>query len=189
MSRISPGVSVAVQSYAEALLRVAKTQNKLTLFKDEAVDLGRALEENPRFCLFLESPQVPSEDKRALAEKIFKDKVSEVFVTLIKMLIDRGREFLLLDILAEFIEAAERSQGIYPARVTTARNLADEEKDNFQTRLEKFTASKLRIDYVVRPDLLGGFVFKYQDKLLDRSVRHGLRELRDRFFAAKLPEA
>lgn len=180
---------VTVQSWARALFNVGNAAGTLKALTESASELLAAVEANPSLATFLESPQIPTENKHALADKLFEGKIDEKLLNLIHMMINRGREYLLAPVLTEFREEAERAEGIFPAHVSAARELSDDEKKKLTETLEKFTGTKLRVSYAVRPDLIGGFVFKYQDKLLDASIRNGLRELRNRFMRLPAPQA
>jgi F-type H+-transporting ATPase subunit delta len=73
---------------------------------------------------------------------------------------------------------------IIPAVVTTAVELANEEKDLFKRSLEKYSEKKVRISFSVNPDLIGGFLVQLKDKMLDASVKQQLNLLRKRLAKA-----
>ncbi|MBI1783960.1 ATP synthase F1 subunit delta [Candidatus Sumerlaeota bacterium] len=175
------GQESTTQSYAQALFNVAKGRGTVAELMSQAAELAGVLAEQPKIAYFLESPQVPTEKKHALIDKALKGSLNPVLVNMLRMLVDRDRAGLLSGILTEFEEIAERAEGIYPASVTSARELREDEKQNLQRGLEKYTASRLKIKYHVRRDLLGGIVFRFKDVLVDGSVRHGLNEIRRRF--------
>ncbi len=177
------GQESATTSYATALYNVAQRQGNVAALKGEAESLAQILATNPRSLRFLESPQIPSERKRSFIDAAFGGKVDALLVNLLRILAERERAILLPGILAEFHEIADRADGIYPASVTSAREMGDNEKENLQRALEKYTGCKLKITYRVRKEILGGIVFRFKDLLVDGSVRHGLTEIRRRFEA------
>ena len=181
MSKASSEAVVVSQSYAQALFNTAKSQGVVQGIIDEAYQLGEIAEKNAHFLVFLEGPHIPTENKRDLLDKVFKGKLNPLLENLLYMLIDRERAELLEDILTRFRDTAEREQGIYPATVYSAREIGVEDKLSLKTALEQYTGCQLRLQYQIRPHLLGGVVFHFKDTLVDGSVRHGLDEIRERF--------
>lgn len=175
------GQETATQSYAQALFNVGQSQGVGAALLDESRELAATLKKQPRLAFFLESPQIGTEKKHALLDKVFKKKLNPLLLNLLRILVNRERGILLSGILAEFEEIAERADGIWPARVSAARELGADERKKIQKALEKYTHSKLKIGYDVKPDLIGGLVFRFKDILVDGSIRHHLKRLRERF--------
>ena len=171
---------LTIKSYAQALFNAAKAQDIVRRLLDECNLLSLILEERPMFHHFLESPQIATDKKRGLVDKAFKDKISPMLLNLLYMMVDRERAALLPEILDGFRETAERAEGIFPATVTSARDLNSEDKTRLKAVLEKFTGCQLKINYQARPDLLGGIIFRFRDILIDGSIRNGLNEIRQR---------
>lgn len=171
----------AVASYAAALLNVARGQGVIAGMREEAEALEATLKAQPQLQTFLDGPQIATDKKVSLIERVFKGRVHPVLYNLLQMLIARSRTALLPGVLAEFEETAQRAEGIFPGIVTTARPLDEGERKKLLTALERSAACKLILDFQVRPELLGGVVFRYKDTLVDGSIRHGLNEIKRRF--------
>lgn len=180
-SYTSKDILLAAESYAQALHGAGKSADALAALREQSGELSALLEKSPEYGYFLESPQIATEAKHALTDKVFGDQLHELLKNLLGLLIDRERAILLPAILETFREILEREEGIYPADVTSARELGEDEKARVQAGLEKFSGAKLRIRYRVRPELIGGLVFRFKDVLVDGSVRADLRRLKDRF--------
>jgi F-type H+-transporting ATPase subunit delta len=171
-------VNLAIRSYAQALYNAARAQGVVQRLIEESKMLASILNQKPTFRRFLESPNIPRDKKRDLVKRSFEDRINILLMNLLLMMVDRERAIILSEILEEFQEIAERAEGIFPATVVSARELGFQEKLRLKTSLEKYTGVHLRIRYQVRPALLGGIVFRFQDKLVDGSVRHGLDSIR-----------
>jgi len=172
------------RSYATALFNAAQRQGTLQRLLEECRVLREIAGRSPQLRVFFENPRVPTEDKQALVDKVFGGRLSPLLIKLLHLLVQRDRSSLLDEILDLFRELVEQAEGIQHAYVQTARELNFQEKVRLKSSLEKFTGSKLRIDYAVDPSLLGGIVFRYQDTLIDSSLRAGLREIRRRLAGA-----
>lgn len=180
-SLTSKALRGAAISYAEALTNAGRAADALPALREDAVELVKALDAKPALAVFLENPRISPEDKHKLVTATFEGRLHPLALNLLGLLVDRERALLLRAILEEFLEALERAEGIFPADVSTARELADDEKERVRAGLEKFTGCKLRVHWRVRPELLGGMLFRFKDVLVDGTLRHDLRKLRDRF--------
>lgn len=172
--------SSTVQAYATALYNAAKSRDEVGRIVEDCKALVQILDEQPTFAVFLEGPQIPREEKRVLVNKVFKERLSPLVMNLFYITIDRGRAGLIPGVVGELIGVAERADGIYPATVTSARELGSEERLNLKTSLEKYAGCQLRVRHDIETDLLGGIVFRFKDVLVDGSIRNKLRQMREK---------
>jgi len=179
----SAGPSVTVQAYANALFNAAKTQDDVRRVVEDCAALAKIMEDHPNFRIFLEGPQIPRDAKRELADKVFKASLGKLMMNLFYITIDRGRAGLIPGIVSELLEVAERADGIYPAAVTSARELGLEERLKLKTSLEKYAGCQLKIQHEIEPELLGGIVFRFKDVLVDGSLRNKLRQMREKLIS------
>lgn len=171
------GASPVVLAYAQSLFNVAKKQGVVRQVTEESKALRTILKESPTFREFLDGPQITREQKRKVVAEVLAPKLNPITLNLFNVVIQRDRAGLVGEILEEFQNVAERAEGIYPAQVSTARELGFQEKLRLKAALEKYAQCHLRINYSIEPHILGGVVFKFQDSLVDGSVRHKLDQL------------
>lgn len=87
-------------------------------------------------------------------------------------------------IIQAFSEVWEREKGELSAAVATARKLDPASLQLIRGYLaEKSGTQKVELKEKISPDLLGGFILRYQDKIVDASVRRSLDALRERLVA------
>jgi F-type H+-transporting ATPase subunit delta len=171
------GVSPVVLAYAQALFNVAKKQGIVQQMTEECKRLQGIFEAAPHFARFLEAPQVSRAQKREVITRVLGSKINPLTLNLFNLAIQRERAGLLPAILAEFQNVAERADGIFPAHITSARELGFQEKVRIKASLERFAKCQLRIVYDVRPDIRGGVIFRFQDSLVDASIQNKLVKL------------
>lgn len=172
--------SLIARSYAEALFRSARTQGQTQRVKEDCRALAESIRKQPRFLIFLESPQIATEAKNDLILRVFGDKLSPLLMRLLAMLVRRERVSHLVAILERFEELAEQAEGIYPASVTSAIELGYKEKLELRSVLEKYTRFRLNIRFHIEPNLIGGLIFRCRDLLIDSSLHNSLENLRRR---------
>ncbi|MGI8906360.1 MAG: ATP synthase F1 subunit delta [Candidatus Sumerlaeaceae bacterium] len=166
------------ERYAHALFNVAKRQGAHQQMLPDAEELLKLFAAKSSLRSFLEGPQIPTENKEQLLEKIFKGKIHDMAYHILTLLLKKGRIEYVEPILEQFRTLVERDQGIYEARVSTAHSLDEATKKQLQTALETYTKHRLKISFCVEPALIGGVRVTYGDTLIDDSVRGKLGKLR-----------
>ena len=173
--------SLVARSYATALFRTAQKQGILQRVREECRVLGEVARGKQKgLTIFMESPQISTEDKMAVFDRVLRPRVSQVLLKLIHLLVTRERRGVFADITELFELMVEEAEGIDHATVETARELRMQDKLRLKDALEKYTRRRLKIDFVVDPRLIGGLIFRYGDVLIDNSLRHGLDEIQER---------
>ena len=166
------------QRYAKALLQAALSAGKADeVFEDAESFLALQLQ-SPRIRNFLFSPQVTTEAKHALLDKVLKGRASELFVELMHLLVDKKRIVFVADIAEAYKLFYEKEKGIIEATAITAVPLEEALRDKLVRALESQTGKTVRVTHVVDPRILGGMIVRMEDKLIDGSVRFQLRQLR-----------
>lgn len=181
--------SVIARSYAEALFRAAEKVGAVDELARECETLEEVFRRNATTLFYLGSPQVPTEDKVALIDRVFAPRVSPLLTRMLKMMVERERVDYLVETLDYVQELIERARGIYPAIVASALELDAADRQRLQAALERYTGCRLNIEYQVDPNLIGGIVFRFRDTLIDGSLRAGLDNLRRRLLETALPSA
>jgi len=127
-----------------------------------------------------ESPAIPAEQKRRVLDVIAeRDGVSKQVRNLIAVLIDHRRIHFLEPIITQLEKELDARMGFAQAQITSARELGDAEKREFETQVEKLTGKKVRARYGQDTSLLGGAVLRIGSTIYDGSVKGQLERLRE----------
>jgi len=168
--------------YAKSLLDLAQEQGKLdTIVGDiQAFDGATAQRD---FSLLLKSPIVNPEKKGKILTEIFGGKFDELSMAFINIVLRKGRESYLPDIAKEFLVQYNALKKISRVKLTTATPTTEASLASIKAQLQgsSNTAANIEIETAVNPDLIGGFVIEFDDKLYDASVAHKLAELKKGF--------
>jgi len=168
---------VAVR-YAQALLDVAVARGVLDGVSESFDGLARTLKGFPGLRIFMQSPQVPTQDKKALLHKVLDGQIEPLLVQFLELLLDKDRVLHLGDIHAAFVPLVERHRGQRRAVVVTAVPLADDLAAQLTRKLERATGQRIILDKKVDPSVIGGVCVTVGDQILDGTLRTGLAELR-----------
>lgn len=165
--------------YAQSLLDIAKEKNLLERIESDANAFLKLTKESRQFDLMVQSPIITSDKKWVVIEKIFGGDFHEITLSFIKIVLRKKREIILSQIFRQYLAYYREMKGILAATVYTAVPVSDKIKEDIKNFLQKQTSSQVELDTQVNADILGGFVIKYEDKLVDASVATQLKSLRN----------
>ncbi|MEZ4948017.1 MAG: ATP synthase F1 subunit delta [Saprospiraceae bacterium] len=168
--------------YAKSLIDLAVEQNKLERIMEDVQSFNQ-LTAIRDFYLLIKSPIIKGDKKWAITQEILKGKFDDLTLAFIKILINKGREGLLPEIGKEFIQQYRKIKHISIVTIKTATKLSDAQLEAIKAKLvaSSVTDDKVEILTEVDPELLGGFVVEFDDRLYDASVKHQLRKLKKDF--------
>ncbi len=160
--------------YAEALLISAKAEGVLSEVAQSFAAVMEITRENKSLTIFMDSPQVRTEEKKELLQKVFGEKIEKILLNFFFLLIDRNRIENTRDIGEVFAELVEADMGIVRAQVVTAIALPDDLAAGLESKLVAFTGKKIILEKKTNPAVLGGVCVTLGDKVLDGTVRTNL---------------
>ncbi|NNC94542.1 MAG: F0F1 ATP synthase subunit delta [Chitinophagales bacterium] len=165
--------------YAKSLTSLAKEKNVIDeIFADMKV-LRDVLDKNRDFLLMLKSPIVHSDAKLTVVRKIFEGKIHDITFKFINIIIRKGREGYLKEIVDSFFERYNEMNNISPVRLVTPIELDDSQKERIKEFIKKDSSvGKIQLKTVVDPSIIGGYIIQYEDKLIDSSVSSRLKTIR-----------
>lgn len=169
--------------YAKSLIDIAKEQGQLdTIYKDMLL-LQSIVKNNRDFVTLLRSPIVSSDKKNKIIEAVTTGRISPVTAMFIRLLISKGRESFLPEIIQSFIDQYKRFNNIHTVQLTTATPISEELKSAIVARIRANSSDmqKIELETLVDADLIGGFTLQAGDKLVDASIAYDLRELSREF--------
>jgi F-type H+-transporting ATPase subunit delta len=103
----------------------------------------------------------------------------------LRLLVDKGRIVNLPGICSEFRRLSEEHRGFLRAQVEIAAPMLDEQERKLMDELARISGKKILLEKRVNPAILGGAIVHLGGKIIDRSVRRGLRTLADSLLTAE----
>ena len=175
MSKVSTEV---LQPYASALMSLAKSNNLSEQFGEDIRSLLNLLENSEELRLFLGSPLVKPQDKKAVIDRIAGSEMNPLMRNFLRLLVDKGRILFLEGIGKKYLtELRELNQTIL-AEVTSAVPLSDAQQQTVREKVQAMTSARqVEIETKIDADLIGGVVIKVGSQVIDASLRGQLRRL------------
>jgi F-type H+-transporting ATPase subunit delta len=171
-------VTTSNKRYAQAVFEIALESNKLTEWQSDLEKITK-LTEDDEFVGLAENPKVPFDLKTKLVKEKL-GKTNPMSFNLVYLLISKGRLRTARQIFDEYNRLLNEHYGIRSAEVTTAVPLDSAEKDKLAHNLEALVGKKVSMEVQVDPEILGGFIAKIDDSLIDGSIRNKLELLKKR---------
>jgi len=168
--------------YSQALFDLAEEKNAVNAVVGDANAFIKVVGENRGLELLLNSPIVHGYKKANVIGKIFNQEFNPLTTAFIGIVLRKHREMILTTIFEQFVEMYKEKEGILDATVYTAVPVSEQITNNIKGFLEKQTSAHVDLKVKVNEKLLGGFVLRYEDKLIDASVAAQLKALRNHFF-------
>ena len=166
------------KTYGDALFELAVEENCLDSMMEEVRAVAKLLQENPDLTGLMNHPKIDKEEKVKIMEDIFKGRVSDELVGLIRMIVEKDHYREIEEVFAYFVDRVKEYKNIGTAYVTSAMELTDAQKDAVEKRLLETTKYvQFEMHYDVDADLIGGMVIRIGDRVVDSSIKTKLYAL------------
>lgn len=108
-------------------------------------------------------------------------EVKNIVDNFVALVVKNRQENKLTEIVEEFSKVWDAEQGEVKAEVVSARELDATSKKMVAGYLQKRLAAKeVKLTEKISPEILGGFVLRYGDKIIDASLRNNLNNLKNK---------
>jgi F-type H+-transporting ATPase subunit delta len=175
--------SRAASRYAMAILDSRPADVPLETLLQDLVDVQASVRASRELELFFASPVISRQHKSDGMKGLFGGKVSGFTVEALLLLVEKGREKILFDIIDAVFTLHREREGIIRSRITSAVELQEEQRTRLEEALRKVSGKKVETEYVTDPDIMAGLIVRLDDTVYDGSVRRQLQRLRARFIS------
>ena len=169
--------SISVR-YARALFEVAEEREILTALKNDMKLIASVCNTSADFMRLLNNPVVKASQKINIVSLIFKEKVEEITLDFLKLIIKNNREIFIPAVCRNILSFIKEARGIKTIILTTATNIDDASLDNIGKIMEKELGSKIEIFTRINPKIIGGMILRIDDKQYDASITAQLGKIK-----------
>jgi F-type H+-transporting ATPase subunit delta len=163
--------------YARALFEAAKEHDVLDVVHDELGQFADSLNDNRDLMVFFFSPYFSSEEKKQALGRAVLD-ADPRFQNFLEALIERHRMPAIFRIRAQFEDMWQEERALLPVVLTSAISLDEKTIRDIGDRVGEQTGRTVELSSQVDPDILGGFVLRVGNVILDASIRNRLEQVR-----------
>ncbi len=170
--------TAAARRYARAVFELATEEGRVEEWVERLATLADLLSD-PQVAAVLTNPTIPVGRRMELISAAPHELDRET-TNLARLLIESDRVREVRGVAQEFEALADQAAGRVRATVTTAVELAADERELVARQLSERLGKDVRVEVVVDRRILGGLKLQYGDRLIDASLSTKLQQLRRR---------
>ncbi len=168
--------SSVAKRYSKALFLLNKNSENMNI--KLLCQFASIIDNNKPTATFLSHPIITKQNKMAFIEEIMsKHKLEKLYMNFIKVIVEAGRINLFSQIMSGYLKLVDEANGYIRADVTTALEISDSQKEAIGKNIKKLMGENIDIMFSINPSILGGFVVKAGNKVLDLSLAHSLSSI------------
>ena len=171
------------QVYARSLFEVAQEQGKLDVVREELGQITEALEENAELRLFFYSPYFSTDEKRDGLRRTVTG-ADPTTMNVLDILVENHRLPVLPRLRREYERRWREANNLLPVTVTSAVELDDAVVERIGDEIGRQTGRTVELTREVDPSIVGGFVVRVGNAILDASIKNRLDNLRKQIVRA-----
>ena len=171
----------AANRYAKSLLDLSVEQGQLEQVFEDMQSVSETVSGSRDLQVMLNSPVIKPDQKAEVLAKVFGGQIGELTFKFIQLITDKGREGLLGGIAASYIIQYKAHKKVSQAEVISAAPLDAELRAKVEQMLQQLAPGMTELKETIDPEVIGGYILRVGDQMVDASVRTQLRELRREF--------
>lgn len=176
-------LETVTRRYATALADVVLHSGETEKVKNELKSWEDMINSSVELKAAFGNPSIAHNKKEGVLEGLLqKTSPSRTTANFLRVLLQNSRLTELSEINERFDSVLEERSGTVHGIVASAHELSPDEKEALRTNLEKVTAKRVRLDYKIDPNLIGGVVARIGSTVYDGSVRTQLEHLREELY-------
>ena len=165
--------------YAKSLIDIAIERGQLEEVYEDAKGIIEICRKSREFDVMLKSPIIKGDRKAEVINALSKGKMTDISRLFLNLLVNKGREYFLRDIMEAYCDRYDIVKGISRINLTTAVPVSPEIEKIIVKKLEDETKlTNITLKTKVDQSLIGGFIMEYNNNLVDRSIKRFLKEVK-----------
>ncbi|WP_372370231.1 ATP synthase F1 subunit delta [Candidatus Uabimicrobium sp. HlEnr_7] len=169
--------TIIARTFAEAFYDIICDSKDKKDLLDQLSFLVKCIDEQHDFHTFLITPKVSYVAKKDFIEKVFRGKLHDTLVDFLQVLTNKGHLSAICDIYREVESLQELEGSKVKVFVTTATSLLEDAKSKIKKTLEKKLSAEVVLVEQVNADIIGGFIVRVEDTLVNGSIKHHLEKI------------
>ena len=164
--------------YSDAIFEIASQDDNLSEWGDFLNELSEIFKDRKIQKFFLD-PKINNNDKVELISES-NIQTDQKKINFLKLMIEKNRIFLIDSIYSRYKKLIDLNNGVKRAEIITAFELTETQLNQINDKLSNMTKTKVIGNNVIDKTILGGFIAKFDDQMLDMSTKGKLSELKDK---------
>ncbi len=168
-------ILILAEIYAQALFELSEKANSVDAVMGDIEVLCQVHGQSGDFQTAITAPFFYEEHKKVLLSKMFGGKFNSLTLNWLMVAAQHSR----LRFLSQFCEAYrklwEERHAIERVKVTVAKPLTPAETEKIAKQIAEKLNREVVLEVRVKPDIIGGIEIRYDDKVIDNTVKTRLQ--------------
>lgn len=174
----------AARRYAEGTFAIAREANSYDRWLTDLDTIVSAFTQ-PMLARYLTDPKPAVAQKETVVRQVLEPRVNKLALNLALLLVRRAHTSSAAALRREFLAMVHEARNVAVAEVTTAVPLEAAQTASLKERLERLTSKTIELNMRVDAAIIGGFVARVGDVLIDGSITSRLAALRQHMLAGQ----
>jgi F-type H+-transporting ATPase subunit delta len=179
--------ATVARSYAAALFELGEKHGAHDEMAVGLNTLTSLIDADPLIRTFVETPKLDVQRKQRALRGALERQVSPLFMNFVLVVLRQRRQRLLHDMAREYGVLLDEKMNRVHAHVTLAHEPDDATEERIRSELSRILGKTVVPHVHVDPEIVGGIIVRYGDRVLDGSLRRQLLALRHRLVDVPLP--
>ena len=162
-------------SYGKALYELACEDSIEDLVKDELSEISDVFEENPTLTKLLDCPGIDFTKRQDVINDCFSG-VNRYILNVLYILTEKHSVHSFFSCVNAYNNQYDKEHGIEHVTAVTVIPLTEDEKKRLIHSLEIKRGTKISLENIIDPSILGGIILKFPDSLADASLKGRIRK-------------
>jgi len=171
-------VSRVAVRYSKALFELAVEQKIVEPVQNDLALIDKLCRENEEFDAALTNPLIDEPVKARVLRTLFEQTIHQLTYRFLQLLSKKRRIGFLREIIEHYNARVLEYQGVLPAVLLSADTLSREQVAKIKERIEAISGKSVLLSEELNPALIGGFIVRIRDTIIDLSVKTQLERLR-----------
>ena len=168
-----------IKKYAQALYKVAVKENDINQISTRLHRIKSILKSVPKLSQLLSTRRVQVQDKMIIMKNILGNKISDIEMDLMELLIEKGHINLFGEVIKHFDYLLDKDSEVIKVQITSSVKLLDDEVHQISTIIENKFQKKVDVNAETDASIIGGIKLRVGNTLIDGSVYNHLQKMRD----------
>ncbi|HUR09759.1 MAG TPA: ATP synthase F1 subunit delta [Flavitalea sp.] len=168
--------------YAKSLIDLAIEKGELEAVYKDMLLMQSFMRQSRDLVALLKSPVITADKKEGVLASLTQGRVTEMTKGFNRLLIRKGREAEMPEMVEAFINQYKDIKEIYQVKLTTAQPVSEEVREAILRQVREQTKMQnIELTSVADESLIGGFLLQAGDALVDASISYDLNSIRKQF--------
>ncbi len=164
-------------TYGSALFEAAKDTGQADQVMEEATEVLGILKQESDLHTFINYPAISASEKKAVIEKVFGDKICDVLLNFLYVLIDKRRTSRFEKMIKAYKKLMDQEEGLSYGTVYSVEPLDKDRLSELEADISKLFQANVRLENEIDPKLMGGVKILVEGKIIDMSIRKKFDDL------------